>query len=101
MRQLVATWIDAERIGYGNTLAVAIKLLSKECGITLTHSRVAEWRSGKYTPSPKVLSQMLYRVYPWALMRAGLHASEAQLDAIEELLWKVNVTDGERNIELL
>jgi hypothetical protein len=44
---------------------------------------------------------MLYRVYPWALKRAGLHASEAELDAIEGLLWKVNVTDGERNIELL
>ena len=61
----------------------------------------SEWRSGKYTPSPKVLSQMLYRVYPWALRKAGLHASEAQLDTIEELLWKVKVTDGERNIELL
>ena len=36
-----------------------------------------------------------------ALKRAGLHASEAELDAIEGLLWKVNVTDGERNIELL
>jgi len=30
-----------------------------------------------------------------------LRASEAQLDAIEDLLWKVNVTGGERNIELL
>jgi hypothetical protein len=101
MRQLVDSWVEAERTGYGNTLADAIKVLSQECGITLTHSRVAEWRNGKYTPSPKVLSHMLYRVYPWALRRAGLHASEAQLDTIEDLLWKVDVTGGERNIELL
>jgi hypothetical protein len=101
MRQLVDSWVEAERTGYGNTLADAIKLLSKECGITLTHSRVAEWRNGKYTPSPKVLSHMLYRVYPWALRRAGLHASEAQLDMIEDLLWKVTVTDSERKIALL
>jgi len=101
MRQLVDSWVEAEKTGYGNTLAEAIKLLSKKCGITLTHSRVAEWRSGKYTPSPKVLSHMLYRVYPWALRRAGLHASEAQLDMIEDLLWKVTVTDSERKIALL
>jgi hypothetical protein len=101
MRQLVDSWIEAERMGYGNTLANAIKILSQECGIRLTHSRVSEWRKGKYTPSPKVLSHMLYRVYPWALRRAGLHASDAQLDMIEDLLWKTNVTDGERNIELL
>jgi len=44
---------------------------------------------------------MLYRVNPWALLRAGLQPSEAQLDTIEDLLWKANVTDGERNIELL
>jgi hypothetical protein len=101
MRQLVESWIAAEKTGYGNTLVQAIKELSQECGITLTHSRVGDWRRGKHTPSPKVLSHMLYRVYPWALKRAGLHASEAELDVIEGLLWKVNVTDGARNIELL
>lgn len=77
MRQLVDSWVEAEKTGYGNTLGDAIKALSKECGITLTHSRVAEWRKGKYTPSPKVLSHMLYRVYPWALQEVGLRASKA------------------------
>ena len=101
MRQLVDSWVEAEQNGYGNTLAEAIKILRHECDITLTHSRVAEWRNGKYTPCPKVLSHMLYRVYPWALRRAGLHASEHQLDTIEDLLWKVKVTNGERNIELV
>jgi hypothetical protein len=101
MRQLVESWVAAEKTGYRNTLAEAIRELNQECGTTVTHSRVAEWRKGKYTPSPKVLSHMLYRVYPWALQKAGLRASEAQLDAIEDLLWKVNVTGGERNIELL
>jgi hypothetical protein len=101
MRQLVESWVEAERTGYRNTLAEAIKILSPECGITATHSRVAEWRKGKYTPSPRVLSHMLYRVYPWALLKAGLRASEAQLDTIDKLLWKVNTAGGERNIELL
>jgi hypothetical protein len=40
MRQLVESWVEAEKTGYGNTLGDAIKALSKECGITLTHPRV-------------------------------------------------------------
>jgi len=101
MRRLVESWIEAEKTGYRNTLGGAIKELNQECGIKLTYSRLAEWRRGKYTPSPKVLSQMLYRVLFWALLKAGIRATEAQLDALEELIWKVNVTNGERNIELL
>ncbi len=101
MRRLVESWIEAEKIGYRNTLGGAIKELNRECGIKLTYSRLAEWRRGKYTPSPAVLSQMLYRVLFWALLKAGIQATEAQLDVLEELIWKVNVTDGERNIELL
>jgi len=62
---------------------------------------MAEWRKGKYTPSQKVLSQMLYRVLFWALIKAGIQASAAQLDTLEELIWKVNVRDGERYIEHL
>ena len=101
MRRLVESWIEAEKHGYRNTLGGAIKELNRECSIKLTYSRLAEWRRGKYTPSPNVLSQMLYRVLFWALVKAGIQATEAQLDALEELIWKVNVTDGERNIELL
>jgi len=101
MRQLVSSWVDAQKNGYRRTLGVAIKDLNKVCGTKLTYSRLAEWRRGKYTPSPKVLSQRLYRVLFWALIKAGIQATEAQLDALEELIWKVNVTDGERNIELL
>ena len=76
-------------------------LLNRECDIKVTYSRLAEWRRGRYTPSQKVLSQMLYKVLFWALVKAGIQATEAQLDALEELIWKVNVMDGERNIELL
>ena len=101
MRRLVESWVEAEKIGYRNTLGGAIRELNKECNTKLTYSRLAEWRKGKYTPSQKVLSQMLYRVLFWALIKAGIQATEAQLDVIEELIWKVNVTDGERNIELL
>ena len=101
MRQLVSSWIEAEKRGYRNSVAEAIRLLNKECDMSLTHSRLSEWRRGKYTPSPEALSQMLYRVLPWALMKVGLKATDAQLDALEDLLWKVNVADGERNIEHL
>ena len=101
MRRLVNSWVDAEKSGYRNTMAGAIRELNKECGIALTHSRLAEWRKGKYTPSPEVLSQMLYRVLPWALMRIGLKATDEQLDALEDLLWNVNLKDGERYIEHL
>ena len=101
MRQLVCSWVAAEKNGYRNTLAQAIRDLNSECGMALTHSRLAEWRRGKYTPSPEALSQMLYRVLPWALREVGIEATEAQLDALEDFLWKVNVTNGERNIEHL
>lgn len=100
MRRLVCSWEDAEKNGYRNSLGKAIKELSRETGIKLTYSRLSEWRRGIYTPSQKVLSQMLYRVMPWALMKVGLKATDAQLDALEDLLWNVNVVDGERYIEL-
>jgi hypothetical protein len=48
-----------------------------------------------------VFSQLLYRVSPWALMKVGIKATEAQLDALEDLTWNVRVVDGERHIELL
>ena len=101
MRRLVESWIEAEKSGYRHTLREAIEELNRECGIKLTYSRLAEWRRGKYTPSPKVLSQMLYRVLFWALLKADIQANKEQLDTLEELIWKVNVTNGERNIELL
>jgi hypothetical protein len=101
MRRLVESWIEAEKIGYRNTLGGAIEELNRECGIKLTYSRLAEWRRGKYTPSQKVLSQLLYSVLPWALMKVGIKATEAQLDALEDLIWNVQVKDGERHIDLL
>jgi hypothetical protein len=101
MRRLVESWAEAEKIGYRNTLGGAIKELNKVCGTKLTYSRLAEWRRGKYTPSQKVLSHLLYSVLPWALMKVGIKATEAQLDALEDLIWNVQVKDGERQIDLL
>jgi hypothetical protein len=101
MRQLVISWVTAQKAGYRTELPAAIEALNRECGINVTHSRLAEWRAGKYTPSQKVLSHMLYSVLPWALREVGLQATEAQLDALEELIWAVTVKDGERQIELL
>ena len=101
MRQLVASWVSAQKTGYRAPLPAAIGSINRECGVAATHSRLAEWRAGKYTPSPKVLSRMLYEVLPWALQEVGIRATEAQLDALEDLIWIVTVRDGERHIELL
>jgi hypothetical protein len=101
MRRLVESWITAEKEGYGNSLAQAISYMNKERGIKLTYSRLAEWRRGKYTPSPQVISQMLNWVLPWALEKAGIQATDKQIEALEELIWEIKVTDGQRNIELL
>jgi hypothetical protein len=101
MKQLVNSWIEAELRGYGNTLACAIKELSQECGIKLTHSRVAEWRKGKYTPSPNVIAYMLYKVYPWALVKVGITATESQLDALEDLVLNMKLVDGDRHLDLV
>ena len=101
MRQLVSSWVDAERNGYRNTLRGAIDDLSLECGIKLTYSRLSEWRRGKHTPSQKVISQLLYRTLPWALVKVGIKPTEAQLDALEDLIWNVRVVDGERHIDPL
>jgi hypothetical protein len=98
MKQLVCSWVEAEKSGYRNTLGGAIEELNKECGTKLTYSRLAEWRKGKYTPSQKVLSQLLYRVLPWALLKVGIKATEAQLDALEDLIWNVRMVDGQRHI---
>jgi hypothetical protein len=101
MKRLVDSWVQANLDGYGNTLAAAIRELNKECGLQLTHSRLSEWRKGKYTPSPEVISEMFYRVLPWALLRAGIKATDPQLDALEDLIWNVNLINGERHIEHL
>ena len=102
MRQLVNSWVEAQQTGYGKTLGQAIEDLNRECGTKLTYSRLAEWRRGKYTPCPEALSEMLYRtLLPWALMKVGLKPTDAQMDALEDLLWEVDVSDGVRNIRHL
>ena len=98
MRQLVNSWVEARTKGNQETLGEAIRDLNSECGIHATYSRVAEWRKGRYTPSQKTISQMLYDALPWLLEKAGINVTEAQQNA---LLWKVTVKDGERRIEQL
>lgn len=100
MKQLVRSWVEAEKDGYGHSQTEAIAYLSRECGITLNHSRLAEWRSGKHTPCPAVTSKMLHRVLPWALFKIGLKPSSPQLDSLEDLLFTTNTVGDEREIEL-
>jgi hypothetical protein len=75
--------------------------MNQACGMQVTYSRLSEWRRGVYTPTPKVIQQMLYRVLPWALLKIGIAATDAQLDALEDLILNVKVVDGDRQIELI
>lgn len=86
MRRLVSSWIAAERELYGNSLAEAIRRMNDKRGCRVTHSRVSEWRRGVYVPSQVAISQMLYRTLPWALEKAGIHATKDQRRALEALL---------------
>ena len=87
MRQLVASWLQAEREYHGNTQAQAIQGLNDALGLRIRHSRVAEWHRGVYTPSIEVVSEMLFRAMPWVLEQAGVAADRDQLSALDRLLW--------------
>ena len=101
MRQLVDSWIVAERELYGKTLAEAIRRMNDKLGCRVTHSRVSEWRRGVYVPSQVAISQMLYRTLPWALEKAGIRATEDQRRALQALLWITLEKDGQCWVELL
>jgi hypothetical protein len=101
MRQLVKSWIAAERELYGKPLAEAIRRMNDKRGCRVTHSRVSEWRRGIYVPSQVAISQMLYRTLPWALEKAGIRATNDQMRALESLLWISFEKDGQRGVELL
>lgn len=87
MRQLVASWLQAEREYHGNTQAQALRELNEALGLRVRHSRVAEWRRGVYVPSAEALSEMLYRALPWLLEQAGVAADRDQFRALDRLLW--------------
>ena len=101
MRRLVESWIEAEKIQHGNTLAAAIKRLNEKREMNVTSSRVSEWRRGVYVPSPIVLSQMLLRTLPWALQQSGIAVSAAQLLELEKRFWVLHEMDGQAKVELL
>ena len=95
VRQLVASWLLAEREYYGNTPAQALRELNEALGLLTTHSRVSEWRRGVYVPSAEVLSEMLHRSLPWLLEQAGVPVDPNKLGALNRLLWAYN-EEGER-----
>ncbi len=101
MKQLVASWIEAERQHHGNTLGKAIENLNAVLNMRANCSRVSEWRRGVYCPSPVVLSLMLSQTLPWALKKAGIAASNPQFRELEKLLWVSVEKDGQHYIELL
>jgi len=88
MRRLVESWIKAEKYYYGNTQAQAIAHLNKRLKLSITHSRVSEWKRGKYCPSAKALSEMLWRTLPWTLGEAGLKVTDEQQNQIDISLWR-------------
>lgn len=98
MKQLVKSWIAAKKQG-GDSLGEALRNLNAECGTYASTSRLSEWRRGKYTPTPKIVSQMLFDTLPWAIKKAGIGVTQAQQDALDDLLWNFTVTDGNRQIK--
>lgn len=101
MRRLVESWIAAEKERYGNNLTAALKLLNDTLETTTTHSRVSEWRRGRYKPSQGAISLMLYRTLPWALNRSEIASTAAQIQQLEDLFWEPIEEDGQRSVELL
>ena len=87
MKRLVESWGKAEKNYYGNTQAQAIARLNKTLKLRITHSRVSEWKRGKYHPSALVLSEMLWRTLPWTLWIAALDISPTQQNQIDACLW--------------
>lgn len=101
MRRLVESWIQAEEECYGNSRAAAIRRLNETRGLSITKSRVSEWRRGVCVPSQVVLSQMLFRTLPWALQQAGIEVSDEQLSQLERRLWVAEERDGQVHVDLL
>ena len=100
MRRLVDSWVQAEA-ACGNTLAEAIRVLNEGRGTKATHSRVAEWRRGRYVPQPRVLSYLLFRTLRHALSEAGIAVSDAQFEALTRQLWWMKEERGKTYVELL
>jgi len=88
MRRLVESWIEAEKCYYGNTQAQAIAHLNKRLKLRITHSRLSEWKRGKYRLSAKAFSEILWRTLPWVLGEAGLKVTDAQQNEIDISLWR-------------
>ncbi len=93
MRRLVETWVKAEKEYHGLSQAQAIKRLGETVDANITHSRLSEWRRGRYCPNPVVLSEMLYRALPWILKQAGISATPKQLDLADRLLWVIETKE--------
>lgn len=96
MKQLVEIWLKAEKHYYGYTQARAIRRMMEMTGQRITHSRVSEWKRGKYCPSATVLSEMLWRTLPWALGQADLYVSPEQQDKIDTKFWEFKGEGAQR-----
>jgi len=101
MKQLVASWVQAEREHYGQSLAQAVRRVNQTHGTRLTSSRVSEWRRGVYTPSQRAISHLLFRTLPWALKQAGVAITAAQLREFKKRLWVIEVRDNHEYLEML
>ena len=95
MRRLVESWIQAENALHGNNLAAAVRHMNERRAMSVTASRVSEWRRGVYVPSQLVLSHMLFRTLPWALSKAGIANDPQEYQALEELIWNSS-EEGEK-----
>lgn len=73
---LVSTWRSAMTQD-ATSLTEALESMNKTLGMSITHSRIAEWEKEERMPSQAVIAHMLQTVLPDLLIKAGLDEPNA------------------------
>lgn len=86
---LVRSWLEVELCVPGRRRVDALKDINEEFGMTVTHSRLSEWLSGKVAP-PREVRRYMARCAMGRVLRSEwintLHLDDAALDRIADRL---------------
>lgn len=91
--KLVDTWIAAEKKLYGNSQGKAVHELNAQLEMSVSQSRVSEWRRGVYLPSVLVVGYMLARSLSFMLREAGIAFTEGDVNRLESLIWEPDASE--------